>query len=89
MLATTTGLSFYGVVLMSSAAEYRQKATNCQEMAEQCKDDWAKEMWLETVKIWGRLYFKRTKLSHANQRPKGYIRRSRSLNRVLRLDGDG
>jgi hypothetical protein len=40
---------------MSKAEEYRQKAAGCQVMAEQCRDTWTKEVWLETAETWLRL----------------------------------
>jgi hypothetical protein len=38
--------------MTSSAAAYWQKATDCQQMAEQCNDEWSKEMLLKTAEIW-------------------------------------
>ena len=43
------------VVVMSKSVEYREKAANCKAMAEQCKDEWAKEDLLETAQTWLRL----------------------------------
>jgi hypothetical protein len=40
---------------MSKSDEYRQKAADCHTKAEQCKDGWAKEVWLETAATWHRL----------------------------------
>jgi hypothetical protein len=59
---------------MSSSAEYRQKAANCQVMAEQCKDDWAKEMWLETAKIWGRLGFQADEVIARKSAPRAFAK---------------
>jgi hypothetical protein len=40
---------------MSKSEEYRHKADGCHVMAEQCKDTWTKEVWLETAKTWLRM----------------------------------
>jgi hypothetical protein len=40
---------------MSKSEEYRHKADGCHVMAEQCKDTWTKEVWLETADTWLRM----------------------------------
>jgi hypothetical protein len=40
---------------MSKSFEYRDKAAKCQAMADQCKDDWARAIWIETAQTWLRL----------------------------------
>jgi len=40
---------------MSKSVEYREKAANCQAMAEQCHEGLAKDCWLKTAQIWLRL----------------------------------